>query len=59
MHILETRNLNYTFGFANQCFYKSNIFHRVWQGMNTLENPTTVSNDHEYYPALYTQPDTV
>lgn len=54
-----TRNLNYTFGFANQYFYKSNIFRHVWQGTNILENPTIASNDREYCHALYMPTDTV
>lgn len=54
-----TKNLNYTFGFANQYFYKSNIFRHVWQGTNILENPTIASNDREYCRALYTPTDTV
>lgn len=48
---------NYTFGFANQYFCKSNTFHHVWQDMNTLENPTVVSNGHEYYHAPCMRPD--
>jgi hypothetical protein len=51
--------LNFTFGSANQYFYKSNISRHVWQDMNILENPTTVSTVHEYCRVPYTQPDMV